>query len=211
MKPGLFLTLFLAAVVVPPVSATAPASPGGGTWELLHGCTLESGGFDNGLLHVVHGGKTHRFRLYFADPLAGADDGAERRDDQARYYQADGTVLAAEASAVAQSFLRGGFEVLTKREGADGGESADASFALFRRNGRYLSTKLVEDGLARIHGLPPVDAWPGGEDPVAFLSALKRAERRAQAAGAGIWSAASGSPQMAGRALALPDGAGSGP
>lgn len=173
-----------------------------GVWEVLAGCRLVSAPFNDGDSFLVkYGDETFTFRLYYVDALETSETYIDRIREQARYFAipeaavTDGGKLAADFT---RKFLRGEFTVITKWEDARGAKGHQRYFALVRKGEQYLSTELMQAGLARLYGKPTEDRWPGGVTPRTFLGRLKNNERHAQREERGIWALAAGSLQMSG-------------
>lgn len=205
---------FLTVALCISFSAGATADESGSNWEVLTDCRLEALAPSGNTLQVLAGGQHYRFRPYFVDPVATEAESAETLEDQARYFSLPTNSVKTtgrRTSAATRDFLGDGFEVVTKWADARTDDAGPVYFAFLRRRGEHLSLELVEAGLARIYGVPPTGAWPGGMDPEAFLFGLKQAERRAQQKAIGIWSVARDSPQLAGSDLeAVSDRTGAG-
>ncbi|MEM7792798.1 MAG: helix-hairpin-helix domain-containing protein [Verrucomicrobiota bacterium] len=171
-----------------------------GVWKVLQNCEIVKNApqNDGDSFLVSHEGGKSVFRLYFVDTLETWDTYMNRVRDQARYFSIpeDDVIPSGEAATnFTLGFLVGQFTVITKWEDARGSGREPRYFALIQKDGEYLSTKLVENGLARIYGMPTREPWPGGVNPGTYLSRLKNAERIAQSARKGIWAIASGSVQ----------------
>ncbi|MEM8868079.1 MAG: helix-hairpin-helix domain-containing protein, partial [Verrucomicrobiota bacterium] len=194
-----FITTLLLALFIAGCLSAAPSKIVG-TWEVLEGCRLKKNPYanDGDSFYVRHDGEEYIFRLYFVDALETRDDYMDRVRDQARYFSIleDDVIPSGEAATkYTNSLLRGEFTVITKWEDARGNSKLPRHYALVLKDDEYLSTKLVENGLARIYGMPTRSKWPGGVTTRTYLSRLKNAERVAQRAGKGIWAIASGSIQ----------------
>ncbi len=172
-----------------------------GVWVVLHNCRLVDAPVNDGDSFLIqYGDQSDIFRLYYVDAPETYATYMDRVRDQARYFSiSTDTVLNSGqlASQFTQRFLRGSFTVITKWEDARGAGS-QRYFALIQKDQDYLSMQLVENGLARIYGMPTLQSWPNGFTPRSYLSRLKHTERMAQRNRTGIWAAASNSTQMAG-------------
>ena len=172
-----------------------------GLWERLSDCQLVAAADNQAHRFTVqHAQQTFRIRLYFVDSPPCDDSEPERLRAQAAYYALpESEVIAAGKAArqYTQRFVGERFTVIT--QWADARSDADPCyFALIEKDGSLLSAALVQHGAARLYGLPPHSSWPGGWAPGAYLQQLKQAERGAQQRSAGIWAAATNSPQLAG-------------
>ncbi|MGC6424000.1 MAG: helix-hairpin-helix domain-containing protein [Lentimonas sp.] len=172
-----------------------------GVWQVLENCRLvQSNNNDGDSFLIQYGDETDVFRLYYVDTPEVYRTYIDRVRDQARYFSitADSVIASGElATQFSKLFLTGTFTVYTKWEDARG-SGKKRYFALFKKQGRYLSMELVKNGLARIHGMPTEQAWPTGYQPRTFMSRLKNTERTAQRARTGIWAFAESSEQMSG-------------
>ncbi len=172
-----------------------------GVWTVLENCKLVDAPINDGdSFRVQYGNESAIFRLYFVDAPETYTTYMDRVRDQARYFAISPETslrsgqLAAEFT---QGFLRGSFTIITQWEDARGA-GTQRYFALVKKDQRYLSTELIQNGLARIYGMPTPQSWPGGYTPRSYLNRLKNSERQAQRDRTGIWALASNSPQMAG-------------
>lgn len=170
-------------------------------WEVLKGCRLIKSPINDGdSFKVAHGDEEFLIRLYFVDCPETYDTYEERLKDQARYFSIpDSEVISFGKSAqqYTKKFLDEKFIVITRWEDARGGKDL-RYFGIVQKKDRFLSSSLVQNGLARIYGMPTKGAWPGGFTPEAYLTQLKQYERTAQRTGKGIWGTAKNSPQMSG-------------
>ena len=151
---------------------------------------------------VDHNGQKYALHIYWVDAPESTSGKLRLLQEQARYFsipEAQVTDSGQLAKRVTRNFLRGEFTVHTKWKDARGaGSSGKSYYAVFEKDGEYLSQELVAQGLARIYGMPPNDRWPNGPSPRAYLSRLKNSERAAQQDEDGIWGLAKGSIQMSG-------------
>jgi len=173
------------------------------TWETLKNCRLVQAPLNDGDSFMVdHNGQKYALRIYWVDAPESTSGDLRLLQEQARYFsipEAQVTDSGQLAKRVTRNFLRGEFTVHTKWEDARGaGSSGKSYYAVFEKDGEYLSQELVAQGLARIYGMPPNDRWPNGPSPRAYLSRLKNSERAAQQDEDGIWGLAKGSIQMSG-------------
>lgn len=172
-----------------------------GIWEVLENCQLVQADYNDGDSFLIkYGDQSDVFRLYYVDCPETYATYMDRVRDQARYFSitTDEVLASGElASKFSKLFLRGSFTVITKWEDARG-SGKQRYYALIKKDERYLSTELVQNGLARIYGMPTKQAWPTGDSPRTYLSRLKNAEREAQRSSTGIWAVGGSSAQMAG-------------
>lgn len=172
-----------------------------GVWEVLDNCQLVQADYNDGDSFLIkYGDESDVFRLYYVDCPETYATYMDRVRDQARYFSitTDEVLTSGElASKFSKLFLRGSFTVITKWEDARG-NGKQRYYAVIKKDERYLSTELVQNGLARIYGMPTKQAWPTGYSPRTYLSRLKNAEREAQRSSTGIWAVGGSSAQMAG-------------
>jgi len=160
------------------------------TWDKLEECRLSPGWRDGDSFHVRHGSEEYIFRLYFVDtPEEQADRRfPERIADQAAYFgMSSEEVLkvgdqAAEFTAKA---LAEPFTVWTCWQKAPGASSQQRYYGLVEVRGKWLSSMLVEAGLARIYGKRI--SLPDGKDSRAYRESLQALENQAKDLGRGGW------------------------
>jgi endonuclease YncB( thermonuclease family) len=195
-----FLVIISYYFIVPFVVLQASSNTQG-IWEVLDGCRLVDSPINDGdSFKVRHQGDTFIIRLYFVDCLETHDTYMDRVRDQARYFSISETeVITAgkQATAYTKQFLKDEFTVITQSLDARGGKEPRV-FGLVSKDGTFLSMDLVNQGLARIYGMPTRAIWPGGLSAPAYLSRLKQLERRAQQDRIGIWKQATDSQQLVG-------------
>ena len=195
-----FLVIISYYFIVPFVVLQASSNTQG-IWEVLDGCRLVDSPINDGdSFKVRHQDDTFIVRLYFVDCLETHDTYMDRVRDQARYFSISETeVITAgkQATAYTKQFLKGEFTVITQSIDARGGKEPRV-FGLVSKDGTFLSMDLVNQGLARIYGMPTRAIWPGGLSAPAYLSRLKQLERRAQQDRIGIWKQATDSQQLVG-------------
>ncbi|MEN8663184.1 MAG: helix-hairpin-helix domain-containing protein [Lentimonas sp.] len=172
-----------------------------GVWQVLDNCRLvQSDDNDGDSFLVQHGSETDVFRLYYVDTAETSATYMDRVRDQARYFSitTEEVLTSGELAAkLSKLFLQGTFTIYTKWEDARG-SGKKRYYALVKNEGHYLSMELVNNGLARIYGMPTRQAWPSGFTPRTYLSRLKNTERQAQRTSTGIWAVGGNSKQMAG-------------
>ncbi len=176
--------------------AVSPLPPTGrdGTWETLSGCTLtEDRRNDGDSFSVMHGGRRHVFRLYFADcpekELTSVN--GERLKDQARDF---GGISVEETKAGGQAaaeftlaLLRAApFTVQTRWEQV---YESQRYYAIVTPggSGKDLAFLLAQKGLARIHTTGT--ALPDGTSLSAAESILTKEAAKAKKKREGIWRA----------------------
>jgi len=183
--PGLImlLTLFVAT------SGSAAEK-----WMVIHDCRLIANAANDGdSFHVRGGGREYLARLYFVDaPESSMQVPARVREQAGWFGTTEKRVLeqGALASARVAEWLDQPFTLYTQLIDAGGASRTPRVFAMVRIGDRYLCELLVENGLARIYGIrrhlhDGTSRW----DHVHKLEAL---EKKAKAAGAGIW----GTPRL---------------
>lgn len=195
-----FLVIISYYFIVPFVVLQASSNTQG-IWEVLDGCRLVDSPINDGdSFKVRHQDDTFIVRLYFVDCLETHDTYMDRVRAQARYFSISETeVITAgkQATAYTKQFLKDEFTVITQSIDARGGKEPRV-FGLVSKDGTFLSMDLVNQGLARIYGMPTRAIWPGGLSAPAYLSRLKQLERRAQQDRIGIWKQATDSQQLVG-------------
>ena len=195
-----FLVIISYYVIVP-FGVLQASSNTQGIWEVLDGCRLVDSPINDGdSFKVRHQDDTFIVRLYFVDCLETHDTYMDRVRDQARYFSISETeVITAgkQATAYTKQFLKDEFTVITQSLDARGGKEPRV-FGLVSKDGTFLSMDLVNQGLARIYGMPTRAIWPGGLSAPVYLNRLKQLERRAQQDRIGIWKQATDSQQLVG-------------
>ncbi|MDP4693133.1 MAG: thermonuclease family protein, partial [Opitutales bacterium] len=126
-----------------------------GVWEVLENCQLVQANYNDGDSFLIkYGDQSDVFRLYYVDCPETYATYMDRVRDQARYFSitTDEVLASGELAAkFTKLFLRGSFTVITKWEDARG-SGKQRYYALIKKDERYLSTELVQNGLARIYG-----------------------------------------------------------
>lgn len=172
-----------------------------GDWETLEGCRLLASPLNDGDSFLVQNGeKQSVFRTYWVEAPESTGQAMDRVRKQAQYFsipEEQITHTGQLAKDFTEKFLRGEFTVHTRWEDARS-DSNPRYFAIFEKDGVFLSRKLVAEGLARIYGTPTKEKWPDGPTPQTYLSRLKNSERQAQREEQGIWGLAKGSMQLSG-------------
>ncbi|MBU1693859.1 MAG: tetratricopeptide repeat protein [Verrucomicrobia bacterium] len=161
-------------------------------WQKLSNCRLDLGRpRDGDTLPVVHGGQEYVFRLYFVEAAESNREASATLIDQATYWDIpDMRVIRVgrEAAAFVEKILAPGFSVLTQWERASGPKDTTWYYAIVQVGEEDLAERLVEEGLARIHGAstPP----PDGTSLETFTQRLRQAETRAKQRKVGAWAGA---------------------
>jgi len=196
MRTSLCITLGAILITALTADDDVPA-----IWETLDGCRLVQSSINDGdSFKARYGNEEYVFRLYWVDAPETTDTYIGRVREQGRYFSIseEDVIRTGKLSAqFSEQFLRGEFTVHTKWEDGRGG-TQERFLAIVEKDGNYLSSELVANGLARIHGMPTTDKWPNGVTPRTYLGRLKNRERHAQREEKGIWALASGSMQMSG-------------
>jgi len=179
--------IWLLAIWIGPASAFAQK------WEKLERCRLVgSVGNDGDSFRVSHGGKEYIFRLYFVDAPETSADYPERISAQAFYFRLDEKeilkVRKESAEFTSKLLNGGGFTVFTCWEDAKGESDLPRHYAIIEKDSESLIEELVEEGLARIFGMPARGSGsPVGSSSDRYVDKLKRLERDAQRAKVGGW------------------------
>lgn len=173
----------------------APARAGGAAaaYERLDGARLlDHRDNDGDSFQIVHNGRSHHFRLYFADcpEKRRHQHNGDRLRDQGRYFgglgEARTVALGQEAGRLAGQWLRQRpFTIHTRwHQVYDSGRHY--AFVIFD-DGEDLAEKLIRAGLARIHttGAP----HPDGRSRAMFERHLRRLEEEARHEQRGGWAA----------------------
>ncbi len=178
--------IFLLAALSAPLSAGAA-----GDWTVLEDCRLDAHNFQDGDSFTIrHQGERHIIRLYFVD-CPETDTGLEDRlAEQAEYFHTSPARVKTYGKRAANFTRRqlGGqrFTVYTRWADARGAERHDRVFGYVELDDGFLSEKLVEAGLARIHGMSA--NRPDGLNESRVWSRLQRLEKDARANRRGLWS-----------------------
>lgn len=187
--PGVLEQLW-SRLPTPPVEARQ--GPVLRAFEVLEGARLLPGPNNDGdSFKITHEGRVHEFRLYFADcpekTLLSLNE--ERLREQGAYF---GGLSVARTVALGQQarhythrwLTERPFTVLTRWQPVFDSGRHYAFIQL--SDGEYLSTKLVREGLARIHTTGTVlpDNTPSGQ----YETQLKALEDEARAARRGGWA-----------------------
>ncbi len=162
-------------------------------WEKIEGCTLVPGEWQDGDSFTVRvAPKTFRiFRLYFVDtPEDGSDKRfPERVAEQAAYFgvsQERAFQVGDEAARfTAKTLGAKPFTIWTLWRDALGSSKRKRFYAMVEVDGRWLSSMLVENGLARIYGTRI--QLPDGTDSRTYLEKLAELKAKAIAEKRGGW------------------------
>src|SRR5579864_1454124 len=128
-----------------------------GPWVTLDNCHyLTKRPNDGDSFHVSANGKEYIFRLYFVDAPETDTEFRDRVEEQAKYFGItveQNTQVGLLAKAYTREKLSGPFSVRTCWEDAMGRSRMQRFYAMVQTNNGDLSEQLVENGLARIHGI----------------------------------------------------------
>ncbi len=163
------------------------------TWKKIDGCTLVNNEFNDGdSFHVKASGRERIFRLHFVDCPETSDHNVEMKErvrEQAKVFNLTASeVMRAgkKASEFTHAQLsRGPFTVYTRWANAGGASEKKRFYAYIVVNGRGLDEILVENGWARVHGLPVV--LPDGTDGFKHREKLLKLEQNARRNRVGVW------------------------
>ncbi len=162
-------------------------------WVVLENCTLVEGAYmDADSFHVrtndINGDEQlFHFRIYSVDALESDNRYGDRIDEQAEYFgiEADSINEQGEfASDTVRQWLQSPFTIYTKFVDARGASKDKRYYAVVVTKQGNLADRLVENGLARIHG------WPSllpGVSLLKFYKNLYRLESAAMNARRGAW------------------------
>jgi len=177
------LTAAVLLAALPALTADTPAPAR--EWQTLEKCRLiSSAGNDGDSFHVRYNGREYVFRLYFVDAPETDLEYPVRVEAQAAYF--DITVrqalnIAADAARFTRNALSRPFTITTRWQDALGSTPLGRQYGMVTVDGRDLAELLVENGLARIHGINVAGI---GAEKVAKLKAL---EAEAKKARRGAW------------------------
>ncbi len=165
----------------------------GQEWTVLENCRIVPHPSNDGdSFRVRHEGEVHYFRLYFVDTPEDGLAFPDRVQQQADYFGIsvpETLRLADEGTRFARSFMQGPLTIKTQWIDARGRSRQQRFYALVQnQRGEYLSTALVEEGLARVFGMPTRGgAWPGGYTASQYQRILGEARERARRQARGGW------------------------
>lgn len=178
-------------------------------WEVWENCRLiPNAGNDGDSFRVRkrNGRYTYILRLYFVDAPETDETLTSRIAEQADYWGIDTKQIlrmGTKATRFTKAFLEDGFTVYTKKEKTKGRSEKSRYYALIKVKDRFLSTALVEAGLARLYGRQ-VETPAGVPKATTLRLRHKKAERAAKAARRGAWTF-SGSRRMGPRSRTTQD------
>jgi endonuclease YncB( thermonuclease family) len=177
-------------------------------WETLFDCTLVSSRSNRGdSFHCNCAGKEYVFRLYSVDAPETDDRFESRIAEQANYFgisEEQAIQIGKQAREFAATVLgTNTFVVITKGQSAGGQNRIGRSYAFINVNGDDLGLKLVENGLARIHG---VTVTPTGMDKSFYEQVLVSLEKQAKKSRLGAWALNTGEIETNGYQVTLETG-----
>lgn len=169
------------------LAGSAMAAPDG--WITLHDCQLVPNPYNDGdSFHVRHADREYIFRLYFVDTPEEDHEFTERLHAQADYFGVDEQQVMKVGDAardfMAQT-LSTGFTVVTRWQGAQGRSKIPRHYAFVRAGETDLGQLLVQQGLARVHGVRATT--PEGASPDAVRAQLLSLEDDARHHRRGAW------------------------
>lgn len=167
-------------------AAGAAAEP---EWIEIPDCRLITHAANDGdSFHVRGGGREYLARLYFVDAPEHSRQIPARVREQAEWFGTDErNVLrhgALAATRVAE-WLKQPFTMYTQMIDARGASRKQRVFAMIKVDDRYLCERLVENGLARIYGIRR--NLHDGTFRWDYIRKLEALEKKAKAAGTGLW------------------------
>lgn len=160
------------------------------SWRHLDNVSLvEHPGNDGDSFHARRNRSRYLLRLYFVDTPETDGRFPDRLQDQADYFGISLDQII-EAGKMADDFTkellaRQPFDVYTKYRDALGASRQNRIYAMVRVNDRWLCELLVENGLARIHGVG--DDLPDGVSERRHWARLRTLENTARREKRGIW------------------------
>ncbi len=183
----LLVCSFILLVVTPLISVAAK-------WKVYEDARLIENDFNDGdSFHVMCNKHHYIFRLYYVDTPETSDSYPKRVQDQADYFgitHKQVLKIGDDATKFTHKLLsRKKFTVYTKKEDARGNSKRKRYFAMIKVGDDWLSTLLVEGGLARIYGYK-VDLPENGKPIRKYHARLKSTERKAKKGNRGAWKLA---------------------
>jgi len=158
-------------------------------WIEIPDCRLiKNDANDGDSFHVRGGGREYLVRLYFVDAPEHSMQIPKRVREQADWFgTTEASVLRHGELAAAQvaKWLEQPFTLYTQLIDARGASRMQRVFAMVKVGDRYLCERLVENGLARIYGIRR--NLHDGTFRWDFIRKLEGLEKKARAAGAGLW------------------------
>ena len=178
-----------------PAEAPAPKpkkAPAGKPWQKIDGCTWKPDRWNDGdSFHVLTGIEPPEIvaRVYFVDTPEAETAYRDRIAEQAADFgitKEQAVEIAHEAAAFTAKKLAAPFSVWTRWRPALGRSALGRNYCIIiTSDGRDLNELLVENGLARIHGVRT--ALFDGRDSRAYLARLAELEATAKREKRGAW------------------------
>ena len=171
-------------VMIPSISRAAK-------WKVYKNATLIKHNYNDGdSFHVKCNRYHYIFRLYYVDTPEMSDSYPKRVQAQADYFNItlkQALKIGQDATKFSCALLsKKPFTVYTKKEDARGNSKKKRYFAMIKIGDDWLSTLLVEEGLARIYG-KRIDLPEDGKPERKYSARLKSKERVAKKAKKGAW------------------------
>lgn len=145
---------------------------------------------DGDSFRVSVSGEPFVFRLYYVDAPESDTRFPDRNAEQAQYFgiTPEESVAAGKAAAkfVRETLTGKKFTVFTRWASALGSSSLPRHYAVIQVDGNGLADLLVENGLARLHGVSV--NHPDGRKAGDYIAALEELERDAKAKKLGAWA-----------------------
>lgn len=163
-------------------------------WRTKENCTLiENSANDGDSFHVRIGTRHYILRLLWVDAPETDDRFPDRVAEQAAYFgisSEDAIKVGKEAEKFSAAFLsHQPFTVYTQFDDARGSSERDRDYAIVKSGDTYLMEALVENGLARIHGIQEMQ--DDGPSVSSMRMRLKGLENDARKNKRGAWAYAS--------------------
>lgn len=185
MRRAYFRILLISLLVTAGATARAQRS-----WRHLDNVSLvEHAGNDGDSFHARRNRSRYLFRVYFVDTPETDSRFPERLQEQADYFGIPLEQII-EAGKMADDFTKEllakkPFDAYTKYRDAMGASTQNRIYAMIKVDGRWLCELLVENGLARIHGVG--DELPDGVSQRRHWARLRTLENTARREKRGIW------------------------
>jgi len=170
--------------------ASVPAARAQRSWRHLDNVALvEHSGNDGDSFHARRNRSRYLFRVYFVDTPETDARFPDRLQEQADYFGISLNQVV-EAGKMADDFTKEllakrPFDAYTKYRDAMGASTQQRIYAMIKVNDRWLCELLVENGLARIHGVG--DDLPDGVSERRHWARLRTLENTARREKRGIW------------------------
>ncbi|HMP73277.1 MAG TPA: thermonuclease family protein [Kiritimatiellia bacterium] len=165
-------------------------------WQKKEGAVIVPHDANDGdSFHARHNRRRYIFRIYWVDAPETDRSLPDRVAEQAEYWgisENDVVRLGKQATKVAMDFLKDGFTAHTRLQDALGRSARNRHYALVEVDGKFLCELLVEQGLARIHGVRAMPPW--GPSVTAYRMRLIAAENHARRNRLGAWAIATKEP-----------------